>query len=716
MTDRPLSTDTDRPHRSPRSAATSPTRCSERQRSARTAAWAPPLFGAVALFIASLGLGLLFLNWGLPRPGRWGFGGFQSLLAVSNAVTALLITRRYPRHPIGWIVLGTALFAALTGFSEEYAVYAVHTHPDQLAVAAFVAGLLNWLWVPSYALVAIHLPLLFPNGRLLSPRWRIVAWLGALWVLLNSAWLFFFPGPLPNNAGIENPFGVTAWHGTLLTALDPRVVAPLTGMLLMLAAAASLVMRYRRSQDTVTRQQLKWYAYAAVMVSFAGLVGQFSGQVAHLALFVMVTAVPVSIAVAILRYRLYDIDLLINRTLVYGALTALVVGVYALVVAAASALLQSQGNWPAALLATMLVVLLFHPLRTRLQREVNRLLYGERDAPLTVLSQLGRRMESAVSPEAMLSVLAETVARALKLPYVAVGLQGRDGLTIVAEHGQPTGQARTFPLTYRGTTVGQLLAAPRQPGEPFAEADTALLEHVARQAGTVAHAVRLSTDLRRARQRLVAAREEERRRLRRDLHDDLGPKLASLTLSLDALGRLMDRDPAAAAALLTELKEQAATAVQDIRRLAHDLRPPTLDDLGLVAALRESATRYRQSGVAITVHAPEPLPDLPAAVEVAAYRIAQEAMTNTVRHAQARTCRVTLERQPDALCLTIQDDGHGLPAGVQAGIGLRSMQERVAELQGSFTLKSSPGGGTTVQAILPIEGGTHEPYPHSDRR
>jgi len=240
---------------------------------------------------------------------------------------------------------------------------------------------------------------------------------------------------------------VTAWHGTLLTALDPRVVAPLTGMLLMLAAAASLVMRYRWSQDTVTRQQLKWYAYAAVMVSFAGLVGQFSGRVAHLALFVMVTAVPVSIAVAILRYRLYDIDLLINRTLVYGALTALVVGVYALVVATASALLQSQGNWLADLLATTLVALLFHPLHTRLQREVNRLLYGERDAPLTVLSQLGQRMESAVSPEAMLPVLAETVARALKLPYVAVGLQGSGGLTIIAEYDQPTGQAWTFPLT-----------------------------------------------------------------------------------------------------------------------------------------------------------------------------------------------------------------------------------------------------------------------------
>ncbi len=692
------------------------TRWMERLRSAQPNAWTPMLFGTAALLLAYLGFGLLFLNRGIPRPERWGFGGFQSLMAASSAITAMLITWRYPRHPIGWIMLGMALSAALTGFSEEYAVYTVHTHPAQITVATFIAGLLNWLWIPSYALAGIYLPLLFPDGRLLSSRWRIVAWLGALWMLLNSAWLFFFPGPLPNNAGIENPFGMPTWRGTLLTALHPRVVTPLTGMLLMLTAATSLVLRYRRAQDTVTRQQLKWFAYAAVMVSFAGLVGQSSGRIAHLALFVMVTAVPISITVAILRYRLYDIDLLINRTLVYGTLTALTIGLYALVVAATSTLLQNQGNWPGTLLATVLVALLFHPLRTRLQREVNRLLYGERDAPLTVLSQLDQRMETAVSPEAMLPILAETVARKLKLPYVAVGLQGRNGLNIIAEYGQPTGQARAFPLTYRGTTVGQLLATPRQPGNPFDEADAVLLENIARQAGTVAHAARLSADLRRARQRLVTAREEERRRLRRDLHDDLGPKLASLTLSLDALGRLMDRDPTAAAALLGELKEQAATAVQDIRRLAYNLRPPTLDELGLVAALRENAARYRQSGVEIRVHAPEPLTDLPAAVEVAAYRIAQEAITNAIRHAQARTCCVTLERQAAALCLTIQDDGKGLPADMQPGIGLRSMQERVAELQGRFSLISPPEGGTTVQATLPIEGSNHEPYSHSDRR
>ncbi|MFQ5421475.1 MAG: histidine kinase, partial [Anaerolineae bacterium] len=340
--------------------------------------------------------------------------------------------------------------------------------------------------------------------------------------------------------------------------------------------------------------------------------------------------------IAILRYQLYDIDFLINRTLVYGALMACVVGIYALVVGAAGALAQAQSNWLVALLATGLVAVLFQPLRERLQRSVNRLVYGERDDPVAVFSKLGERMETAVAPNELLPILAETIARTLKLSYVAVGLQTNGSLEIAAAYGKPTHNPVTFPLAYQGKTIGELLVAPRQTGESFSPAEMALLQNIAWQAGTAVHAAQLSADLRRSRQRLVTAREEERRRLRRDLHDDLGPKLASLTLSLDAIGKLMDRDPAAAAELLRELKEQSQTAVQDIRRLVYDLRPPALDDLGLAAALRESATRYRSGGIRITIKTPEPLSPLPAAVEVAAFRIAQEAMTNAVRHAQAQ--------------------------------------------------------------------------------
>ena len=238
-------------------------------------------------------------------------------------------------------------------------------------------------------------------------------------------------------------------------------------------------------------------------------------------------------------------------------------------------------------------------------------------------------------------------------------------------------------------------------GETFSPSDHRLLADLARQAGVAAHAVRLTAELQRARERLVAAREEERRRLRRDLHDGLGPQLASQTLTLSAARKLLRRDPDAAETLLADATAHAQSAITDIRRLVYALRPPALDDLGLVAALREQAAQYQASGVRIAIDAPERLPSLPAAVEVACYRIAQEALTNVVRHAEARTCRVALA-VGDALCLEVRDDGRGLPPNHCAGVGLTSMRERAEELGGSCTIEPAPGGGTCVRARLPL--------------
>ncbi len=657
-------------------------------------------FGTVAVGIALAGLVLLLLNRGAPKSDRWGFWGFQSVMALISTLTGMLITRRYPRHPIGWMLLASGLFAGLTGVSEEFAIYALYIRRDWLPTATLIAGMFNWFWVLSYALMAIFIPLLFPNGRFLSPRWRIVAYLGIVWVVLGAVWMTVFPGPMPNNGDITNPFGLEALRGPPVTTVDPRVGVPFLGMFLMLAAGYSLVLRYHRIRDITTRQQLKWLAYAAMLMPFGGMIGQFSGFIPNLLVLTVAAATPLAMAIAILRYRLYDIDLLINRTLVYGILTALVLGVYALVVAATGALAQARSP-TAALIAATVAALLFHPLRVRLQRGVNRLLYGERDSPLAVLSQLGQRMESASAPESMLSVLVETVAKALKLPYVGVVL-GDTLPTIVAEYGKPTEDVYALPLVYQGQNAGRLLVAPRQPGDAFNEVDLTLLKTVARQAGATAHSVQLTADLQRSRQRLVAAREEERRRLRRDLHDDLGPRLASMTLTIDAAMRQLRQNPDQAEEMLEVLKAQAQTAVQEIRRLVYNLRPSALDDLGLTAALRESAARYAQGGVRITVDAPDPLPPLPAAVEVAAFRIAQEAMTNAVRHANARSCRVRIRPEADHLCVTVEDDGRGLPQGLQMGVGLRSMQERVAELGGRLTLENKKEGGAIVRAWLPM--------------
>jgi signal transduction histidine kinase len=297
--------------------------------------------------------------------------------------------------------------------------------------------------------------------------------------------------------------------------------------------------------------------------------------------------------------------------------------------------------------------------------------------------------------------IAEAVAQTLKLPYVALALKQGNRLEIAAAYGMAAGEPMRLPLVYQAETVGQLLVAPRAPGEAFTPAERRLLDDIALQAGVAAHAVRLTADLQRSRERLVTAREEERRRLRRDLHDGLGPQLASLTLTLAAARELLRHDIDAADKLLQELSIHTQAAIADIRRVVYDLRPPALDDLGLVLALREQATNYSQAGLQISIAAPEHLPPLPAAVEVAAYRIVQEALTNVVRHAQARSCAVCLTLG-DALDMEIKDDGAGLPPHSRAGVGLTSMRERTAELGGTCRIESVPGAGTCIRASLPL--------------
>jgi signal transduction histidine kinase len=403
------------------------------------------------------------------------------------------------------------------------------------------------------------------------------------------------------------------------------------------------------------------------------------------------------------RYRLFDINLLINRTLVYGALTATVVGIYALVVGYLGLLFEEEtGNLAIALLVTGLIAVLLQPLRRRLQQGVNRLMYGERDDPYAVLARLGKRLEATLAPEAVLPTIVDTVAQALKLPYVAITMKQGSEFVLAAVHGSPAGDPLTLPLIYQGVTIGQLLVVPRAAGEPFSPADWRLLEGIARQAGVAAQGVCLTADLQRSRELLVAAREEERRRLQRDLHDGLGPGLASFTLKLDAAHNLLTHNPSAASALLLELRAQTQAIIVDIRRLVYDLRPLALDQLGLVSAIREYAASYDNlKDLRISVEVAENLPPLPAAVEAVAYRITQEALTNVARHAQACTCTIGL-RLDDTLHLEICDDGIGLPPEVRAGVGINSMQERAAELGGTCVVEPLPTGGTCVLARLPL--------------
>jgi len=539
---------------------------------------------------------------------------------------------------------------------------------------------------------------LFPDGRFVPrwTRWTAVAFAGALVLADISDAAMLAAGPV--------------WFTTCfwLVIVGSLVAAP--------------VIRYRRA-SLAQRQQLKWvlvgvsaaivtFLVLAVLAVLPGVIGALgtAGVAAVVyelvgvwVLSVALLMVPVTIGIAVLRHRLFDIDLVLSRTLTYVALSVAVLAVYVLVVGGVGALLSGRAGGVLSVLATGLVAALIMPLRMRLQRGVNRLVYGERDDPYAVLARLGDRLEASLDTGAVLPAVVDTVGSALKLPYVAVELAGTGGGP-VAVWGTPGATVVRRPLTHGREAVGELLASPRSGQEGFSRADLRLLDDLARQAGAATHAVALTADLARARERLVTAREEERRRLRRDLHDGLGPQLSSQALTIDAVRATMRRDPETADALLIDLKAQAREAVTDIRRLVHGLRPPALDSLGLVGALRESAARCGADGLTVEVKVPGSLPPLSAAVEVASYRIVQEALENVVRHAQARRCFVRLSAEPSVLHLEIRDDGHGIGVGHGTGVGLWSMRERTDELGGNLVVTSAQGHGTLVSATLPLVG------------
>jgi signal transduction histidine kinase len=339
-------------------------------------------------------------------------------------------------------------------------------------------------------------------------------------------------------------------------------------------------------------------------------------------------------------------------------------------------------------------------MREQLQRGVNRLMFGERDDPLVVLSSLSKRLEGASEPEAILPSIVDTVGKALKLPYVAIEINKGQTTSVIAEYGNLHKDVERIPLIHQSENVGQLMFARRSPHESFSETEYKLLRNIARQTGAAVHAAKLTADLRRSRQQLVTAREEERRRLRRDLHDGLGPTLASLTLKIDTARNKLTSDPNTADRLLVETKEQIQDTLGDIRRLVYDLRPPALDELGLVKAVHSFVDQQNLDTLSVEITEDTDLPDLPAAVEVAAYRIALEGITNIIRHAQASNAQVRLYPQNGSLIVDISDDGIGLPDPIPVGVGITSMRERAEELGGKLVIIPQKPG-TLLRASLP---------------
>lgn len=624
---------------------------------------------------------------------------------VGFAAAGALVMFQRPENRLGPLMCAAGVVLGILGTAGEYGERALVYAPGSLPAGQFAGWLGDLMALPAIGMLAGVLPQLFPTGQPVSRRWRPLVWAAWGYAALGAIGNAFVQQQSESVPGHGNPYAIASAR-PLFTFLI-MLSAPL-GVVALIGAVASLAVRWRRSHGD-ERQQLKWFIAGACLLPVALVLHEVQPDVGRALFAVVFAVIPATLGVAILRYRLYDLDLVIRRTAVYAAVSAVVAGLYLLIVALA----QLAVGIGVHVVAAVAAAAVFQPLRIRIQRVVDRRFYGDRSRPYEAVTGLGRQLEGALLPETVLPGVVETVCGALRLPFAAIELRDGDDWVRAAQHGEPGDEPVAFPMAYQATVVGRMLVCPRGRGDELSEADRRLLADLARQAGVAAHAVRVTTALQRSRAELVSAREEERRRLRRDLHDGLGPTLAGVTMGMHAAGVLVGSNPEEASRLLAGLEKQVEDAIADIRRLVYGLRPPALDEFGLVRALQMHASRLESppGGLSIIVDSPpEGLGSLPAAVEVAAYRIVTEALTNVARHAGARSCQVRLRRdgalRDGALEVEVTDDGQGVPAGQPAGVGMTAMRERATELGGMLTVETL-AVGTRVSARLPVPDEAH---------
>ncbi|NRQ39443.1 sensor histidine kinase [Nonomuraea sp. NN258] len=654
----------------------SPARRGERRRLAPVIAWTVAAVSLVSVLLAA---------WMIEQvPWDSEVEGVDPVGLLFPAAGAFLISRA-PGARFPWILWGTGVVwsvYALNYALVQYLWSIVPGHP----LIPYLAWPAVWMWLWAVPVFAGVMPLLFPDGRLPSRRWRPLLYGNFALMIGHSLLLGLSPDvsfelndlPIPNPLGVEAlgdlPYLAESWIGL------PMITLSALGVL-------SLWFRHRAATPEL-RRQIAWYFYS--MMIFTGY-WLLSGGREGLWLTLRVTLavlIPLSIIAAVLRYQLYGIKLILNRTLVYGALAVVGGLTYSALIWAADRVSGDYGA-VAGLAAAMATAAVFHPLRLRLQASVDRLFNVERD-PYKAADLLSRTVQQAEDPSEALADALSVVRAALGARGAAVQVYGEPVVSFA--DGELGGRSREVELTWHGERVGRLSLAGARQGR---ERQLVMAKHLAE----LAHAVRLSTDLRDSHERINATRDEERRRLGRELHDGLGPTLTSVTMTLDEARRRLGRDPQAADRLLLRVREEMTSTLNSVRELVDGLRPPALDELGLAGALAELG---RAPGPRVSVEPHGPLDDLPPAVELAAYRIVQEALTNARRHARADRVAVTLRREPESLRVTVTDDGAGLPDTPSPGVGLTSMRERAAEIGGTCAIGPRAGGGTEVAAVLPI--------------
>ena len=613
-----------------------------------------------------------------------GFVVSNTVLGLSLVLAGYPVARARPDNVVGWLLVGGGV--AYTSSGVGYALLAWATEPGESAGAwRAVADVTSICW-PLAVTVFVPLALLFfPDGHLHGPRWR--------WVppaILVSALCF----ELVVAFGARDTTSALGVHGYMrLRWVDGSASWIFPGAATLFYSAlgaclASLVLHYRRGTEQ-RRRQVLWLLLAAIVLVATFLVS----DLAHLEgpLSILAPAfVPAAIAVAILRHQLLDIRLVVSRSLLYLGMTGLVIAGYVGIVAGTERALADRIPMGPPVLAAMAIAMGFTPVRKVLQVRIDRAFYGLRHDPIRAVTQIGSGLTQTGLPGEL-----EALCRSLRLPWATIEVQGQ----LVAAHGHSTGPAHVVPLSV-GDVTGRLAVGLRRGESTIGRKDRDLIGLVIGSLSVAVQATQMAAQLESARNALVTAREEERRRLGRDLHDGLGPTLTGVGLLGDAARRMVATDPSAADALLAEVGLQTAAAIQEIRRLAQELRPPALDSLGLVGALEQHSTMLGS----LDVHVYGVLPPLPAAVEVAAYRVATEALTNVIRHSSATSAEVCFDSSDSHLRLLVTDNGPPASTPWVEGTGLTSMRERAGELGGAILAGPGLHGGR-VELTLPRGAG-----------
>jgi signal transduction histidine kinase len=695
----------------------------------RAAAGRAAFWGAWSLWGLTIGASAVAmgLSAGRPPPAGQGQGnGVNNLIGVvfilTFATVGALLAWKRSSNPIGWLLSAVALFYAAGGFG----LFLQHFK----ATLTF-AEWSGWTWLIGPALTVFVL-LLFPAGSLPTRRWRFVAWAAVTgigcWIAGNAfAPMLLTSGPpeVPNPIGVGGPAGRLL---SLLAGLGAGVIA-LSG----LAAVASLIVRYRRS-GSVQREQLKWLLYAAALI-VAGLAANFviGGLVSDRAtasnlenafISVGVAAVPVAVGVAVFRYRLYDIDLVINKTLVYGSLAFFITGVYVAIVVGIGSFAQqlASPNLVLSIVATAVVAVAFHPVRERVQRLANWLVFGKRATPYEVLTELSGRMTGTIADQDLLNRMAQLLAEGTGALRADVWLRSgeafKDSATwpAVAEQmaaiqaagdapPQVAGADRVRLVRHQGEVLGAL-SLRKRPGERLTPTEERMLGDLAAQAGLVLRNLGLTEQLLErleevmaSRQRLVAAQDEERRRIERNIHDGAQQQLVALAIKLTLTESLIGVDEQGERELLAELSADAAEAVENLRDLARGIYPPLLAERGLVAALRAQAAKV-PAPVDIEANG---VSGLSVETEAGLYFCIMEGLQNAVKYAGAGRVTIELNQSGGQVSFEVRDDGTGFDLTAKvAGTGLQGIGDRLAALGGTLDVRSAPGAGTTVAGSVPL--------------